>query len=35
MNEKGEMLLQKRASTKKQEQNKWAICAGHIDAERQ
>jgi len=32
MNEKGEMLLQKRASTKKQEPNKWAICAGHVDA---
>ena len=32
MNENGEILLQKRASTKKQEPNKWAICAGHIDA---
>lgn len=32
MNEKGEILLQKRAATKKQEPNKWAICAGHIDA---
>ena len=32
MNEKGEILLQKRASTKKQEPNKWSICAGHIDA---
>lgn len=32
MNEKGEILLQKRASTKKQEPNKWAICAGHVDA---
>ena len=32
MNEQGEILLQKRASTKKQEPNKWAICAGHIDA---
>lgn len=31
MNEKGEMLLQKRAATKKQEPNKWAICAGHVD----
>ena len=32
MNENGEMLLQKRASTKKQEPNKWGLCAGHIDA---
>lgn len=32
MNEKGEILLQKRAATKKQEPNKWALCAGHIDA---
>ena len=32
MNEKGEILLQKRASTKKQSPNKWAITAGHIDA---
>ena len=32
MNEQGEILLQKRASTKRQEPNKWAICAGHIDA---
>lgn len=24
-------ILQKRASTKKQEPNKWAICAGHVD----
>lgn len=32
INEKGEVLLQKRAATKKQYPNKWAICAGHIDA---
>lgn len=32
MNEKGEILLQKRAATKKQAPNKWAITAGHIDA---
>lgn len=32
MNEKGEMLLQKRAPTRKQAPNKWAITAGHIDA---
>ena len=32
MNENGEILIQKRAANKKQEPNKWAICAGHIDA---
>lgn len=32
INEKGEILLQKRASTKKQDPNKWDITAGHIDA---
>lgn len=32
MNEKGEILLQKRAANKRQEPNKWAICAGHIEA---
>lgn len=32
MNEKGEVLLQKRASTKKQNPNKWGLTAGHIDA---
>ena len=31
VNEKWEILLQKRAWTKKQEPNKWALCAGHID----
>lgn len=31
MNEQGEVLIQKRASTKKQHPNKWGICAGHID----
>lgn len=32
MNEKGEVLVQKRAANKKQNPNKWGICAGHIDA---
>lgn len=32
IDEKGEMLLQKRAATKKQLPNKWALCEGHIDA---
>ena len=32
MNEKGELLLQKRAANKKQNPNKWGVCAGHIDA---
>ena len=32
MNESGEVLIQKRSAAKKQEPNKWALCAGHIDA---
>ncbi len=32
LNEKNEMLLEKRSPTKKQSPNKWALCAGHIDA---
>ena len=32
INEKGELLLQKRSANKKQSPNKWALCAGHIDA---
>ncbi len=32
MNKKGEILLQKRAANKRQEPNKWAICAGHVEA---
>ena len=32
LNEKGELLLEKRAKSKKQSPNKWAICAGHIEA---
>ena len=32
MNEKGEVLLQKRAASKKQNPNKWGLTAGHIDA---
>jgi len=31
VNKKGEILLQKRAASKKQGANKWAICAGHVD----
>ena len=32
VNEKGEILLQRRAASKKQHPNKWAITAGHIDS---
>ena len=32
MNENGEMLFQKRAASKKQNPNKWALTAGHVDA---
>ena len=32
LNKKGEVLVQKRAATKKQAPNKWAVTAGHIDA---
>lgn len=32
MNDKGEILIQKRAKTKKQNPNKWGLAAGHIDA---
>lgn len=32
MNEKGEMLVQKRAASKKQAPNKWGITAGHVDS---
>lgn len=32
VNEEGKMLLEKRAPTKKQSPNKWALCAGHIEA---
>lgn len=32
MNNKGEILIQKRAKTKKQNPNKWSLTAGHIDA---
>jgi isopentenyldiphosphate isomerase len=31
MNEKNEVLLQRRAATKKQGANKWSVCAGHVD----
>ena len=32
MNEKGELLIQKRSANKKQAPNKWCITAGHVDA---
>lgn len=32
VNEKGEILVQKRAAYKKQSPNKWALTAGHIEA---
>jgi len=32
MNENGEILVQKRAATKKIKPNKWGFCAGHVDA---
>jgi len=32
LNEQGKMLLEKRSPTKKQSPNKWALCAGHIEA---
>ena len=32
LNENNEILLEKRASTKKQSPNKWGLCAGHIEA---
>ena len=30
--ENGDILIQKRAATKKQSPNKWGLCAGHIQA---
>ncbi len=32
INEENEILLEKRSPTKKQSPNKWALCAGHIEA---
>lgn len=32
INEKNELLLEKRAATKKQSPNKWNFCAGHIES---
>ena len=32
MNERGDILVQKRAANKRQHPNKWGICAGHVDA---
>ena len=31
MNQNGDVLLQKRAATKKQGANNWSTCAGHVD----
>ncbi|MCL2739851.1 MAG: NUDIX domain-containing protein [Oscillospiraceae bacterium] len=32
MNEQGEVLMQKRAATKRLYPTKWALCAGHVDS---
>ena len=32
VNKKGKILLQKRSANKRFDANKWAICAGHVDA---
>ena len=32
LNSEGKMLLEKRSPLKKQSPNKWALCAGHIEA---
>lgn len=32
INENNEVLLEKKAPSKKQAPNKWALCAGHIEA---
>ena len=32
INEKNELLLEKRAATKKSSPNKWALCAGHVSS---
>lgn len=32
INGKGQVLLQKRSANKKFDPNKWALCAGHVDA---
>jgi len=32
MNEKGDILVQKRAASKRIKPNKWGFCAGHVDA---
>ncbi len=32
INEEGKILLEKRSPNKKQSPNKWALCAGHIEA---
>lgn len=32
INDKGQVLLQKRSANKRFNPNKWALCAGHVDA---
>ena len=32
VNDKGQVLLQKRSKNKRFNPNKWALCAGHVDA---
>ena len=32
INDKKQILLQKRSANKRFDQNKWALCAGHVDA---
>lgn len=32
INDKGQVLLQKRSSNKRFDPNKWALCAGHVEA---
>ena len=32
MNDEGQILLQKRAATKRFDPNKWGLCAGHVDS---
>lgn len=32
VNSKGQLLMQKRSENKKFNPNKWAVCAGHVDA---
>ena len=32
INDKGEVLIQKRSANKKSDPNKWGLCAGHVDS---